>query len=347
MAALRETLRVGVVGASGAVGRRMVSVLEERNFPVEALRLFASERSEGKTINFRGSPVRIERLTPDSFDRSLDLLFFSAGAAISREYAPIAAKLGIFVVDNSSCWRMDESVPLVVPEVNSDALRPEKKIIANPNCSTIQMVCALYPLHQRVRIKRIVVSTYQAVSGAGQKAIVELESQLKALAEGKQARPVVFPHQIAHNLIPQIDVFLENGYTREEMKMVNETRKIMGDNSLMITATCVRVPVHIGHSESVTVDFSGKLSPTEATEILKSAPGISVIDDPAKALYPLPVLAAGRDEVFVGRIRKDLSVENGISFWVVSDNLRKGAALNAVQIGEVLLQKKFFTRGDG
>ena len=337
-------LRIGVVGASGAVGRRMVSVLEERNFPVETLRLFASERSEGKTVSFRGSPVKIERLTTDSFDRNIDLLFFSAGTAISREYAPIAEKLGIFVVDNSSCWRMEETVPLVVPEINSDALRPEKKIIANPNCSTIQMVCALYPLHLRARIKRVIVSTYQAVSGAGQKAIVELESQIKALAEGNRVNPFVFPHQIAHNLIPQIDVFLENGYTKEEMKMVNETRKIMGDGSLMITATCVRVPVYIGHSESVTVDFSDKISAAEATEILKSAPGISVIDDPARSLYPLPVLAAGRNEVFVGRIRKDLSVENGISFWVVSDNLRKGAALNAVQIGESLLQKKYFSR---
>ena len=321
----------------------MVSILEERNFPVETLCLFASERSEGKTISFRDSLVRIERLTPKSFDRNIDLLFFSAGAAISREYAPIAAKLGIFVVDNSSCWRMEEAVPLVVPEVNSDALRLEKKIIANPNCSTIQMVCALYPLHLRARIKRVIVSTYQAVSGAGQKAIVELESQIKVLMEGNRVNPVVFPHQIAHNLIPQIDVFLENGYTKEEMKMVNETRKIMGDNSLMITATCVRVPVYVSHSEVVTVDFAEKLSAAEATEILKSAPGISVIDDPAKSLYPLPILAAGRDEVFVGRIRKDLSCENGISFWVVSDNLRKGAALNAVQIGESLLQKKYFS----
>jgi len=340
---MRQTLRVGVVGASGAVGRRMVSILEERNFPVETLCLFASARSEGKTIPFRGSLVRIERLTPDSFDRNIDLLFFSAGTAISREYAPIAAKLGIFVVDNSSCWRMEQEVPLVVPEVNSGALRLEKKIIANPNCSTIQMVCVLYPLHLRARIKRVIVSTYQAVSGAGQKAIVELESQIKTLAEGKRINPVVFPHQIAHNLIPQIDVFLENGYTKEEMKMINETRKIIGDDSLMITATCVRVPVYVGHSEVVTVDFAEKISAAEATEILKSTPGISVIDDPAKSLYPLPILAAGRDEVFVGRIRKDLSCENGISFWVVSDNLRKGAALNAVQIGESLLQKKYFS----
>ncbi|MFH2069145.1 MAG: aspartate-semialdehyde dehydrogenase [Candidatus Omnitrophota bacterium] len=341
---MRQTLRIGVVGASGAVGRRMISILEERNFPVDTLRLFASERSEGKAILFRGNPVQIERLTPNSFDRNIDLLFFSAGTAISREYAPIAARLGIFVVDNSSCWRMEEAVPLVVPEVNSDALRPEKKIIANPNCSTIQMVCVLHPLHLRARIKRIIVSTYQAVSGAGQKAVVELESQIKTLAEGNRVSPVVFPHQIAHNLIPQIDVFLENGYTKEEMKMVNETRKILGDDSLMITATCVRVPVYVGHSEAVTVDFAGRLSAAEATEILKSAPGIAVVDDPEKSLYPLPVLSAGRDEVFVGRIRKDLSVENGISFWVVSDNLRKGAALNAVQIGELLIQKKYFSR---
>jgi aspartate-semialdehyde dehydrogenase len=321
----------------------MVSILEERNFPVESLRLFASVRSEGKPVPFRGSMVRIERLTPDSFDRNIDLLFFSAGTAISREYAPIAAKLGIFVVDNSACWRMDEAVPLVVPELNADALRPEKKIIANPNCSTIQMVCALYPLHLRARIKRVIVSTYQAVSGAGQKAIVELESQIKALAEGNRVNPLVFAHQIAHNLIPQIDVFLENGYTKEEMKMINETRKIMGDDSLMITATCVRVPVYIGHSEAVTVDFAEKLSAAQATEILKSTPGVLVIDEPNKSLYPLPILAAGRDEVFVGRIRKDLSCENGISFWIVSDNLRKGAALNAVQIGESLLRKKYFS----
>ncbi len=338
-------LQVGVVGATGAVGRRMVSILEERRFPVGTLRLFASERSEGKEIPFRGQRVIVERLVPESFTPDIALLLFSAGAAISREYAPRAAKLGIFVVDNSSAWRMDPDVPLVVPEVNPEVLTSKKKIIANPNCSTIQMVCALYPLHCRAKIKRVVVSTYQSVSGAGQKAIWELESQLKDLSEGKEIKPNVFPHQIAHNLIPQIDVFLPNGYTKEEMKMSNETKKIMGDSSIRINATCVRVPVKVSHSEAVTVEFEQKISPREAVEILRATPGITVVDEPEKSLYPLPILTAGKDDVFVGRIREDISTQNSLSMWVVADNLRKGAALNAVQIAEVLLSKGLFGRG--
>ncbi len=337
--------RIGVVGASGAVGRRMVSILEERGFPTESIRLFASQRSAGSAILFKGKPIIVELLHPGSFTPDIDILLFSAGASVSRQYAPLAAQLGIFVIDNSSCWRMEKDIPLVVPEVNPHVLAPEKKIIANPNCSTIQMVCVLYPIHKRVRIKRVIVSTYQSVSGAGQKAIWELEKQTKSLTEkGTIDPPVVFPHQIAFNLIPQIDTFLDNGYTKEEMKMVNETRKIMEDYSLQITATCVRVPVFISHSESVTIELSDELSPQEAASLLESTPGVRVIDQPKESRYPLPVNVAGKDEVFVGRIRKDLSFEHGLSFWIVADNLRKGAALNAVQIAELLVEKQFVSR---
>ncbi|HNQ35634.1 MAG TPA: aspartate-semialdehyde dehydrogenase [bacterium] len=339
--------QVGVVGASGAVGRRMVSILESRRFPVGRLRLFASERSAGQRLEFAGEPVEIERLTPESFTPDIDLLLFSAGASVSREYAPRAAALGIFVVDNSSAWRMEPGIPLVVPEVNPEALSPESLIIANPNCSTIQMVCALYPLHRAARLRRVVVSTYQAVSGAGQKAIREMEDQLESLRGGREVKPAVFPHQIAFNLIPQIDLFLDNGYTKEEMKMVNETRKIMGEPSLPVTATCVRVPVLVAHSEAVTVDLEKPLEAGAAREILARAPGVEVIDAPEAGRYPMPLMAAGRDAVYVGRIRRDLSSPNGLSFWVVSDNLRKGAALNAVQIAECLFQKGFLSSRRG
>ncbi len=342
---------VGVVGATGLVGREMVRMLEKQNFPVANLRLFASERSRGKTLKFKGKEIVVEELTPSSFKVSspgekpslqarLDIALFSAGGSISKEYAPIAAQEGVFVIDNSSAWRMDPEVPLVVPEINSHTLSKDKKIIANPNCSTIQMVVVLAPLHRKARIKRIVVSTYQAVSGAGQKAVVELEEQVSAIASGKKVKPMVFPHQIAYNCIPQIDVFLENGYTKEEMKMVNETKKIIEDDSIAITATCVRVPVFRGHSEAVNIETERKITPQEARQILKKIEGVIVIDDISKLKYPLPTKAADSDETFVGRIREDQSISNGLNMWIVSDNLLKGAALNAVQIGEELINRK-------
>lgn len=342
---------VGVVGATGLVGREMVRMLEKQNFPVANLRLFASERSRGKTLKFKGKEIVVEELTPSSFKVSspgekpslqarLDIALFSAGGSISKEYAPLAAQEGVFVIDNSSAWRMDPEVPLVVPEINSHTLSKDKKIIANPNCSTIQMVVVLAPLHRKARIKRIVVSTYQAVSGAGQKAVVELEEQVSAIASGKKVKPMVFPHQIAYNCIPQIDVFLENGYTKEEMKMVNETKKIMEDDSIAITATCVRVPVFRGHSEAVNIETERKITPQEARQILKKIEGVVVVDDISKLKYPLPTKAADSDEIFVGRIREDQSISNGLNMWIVSDNLLKGAALNAVQIGEELINRK-------
>lgn len=342
---------VGVVGATGLVGREMVRMLEKQNFPVANLRLFASERSRGKTLKFKGKEIVVEQLTPSSFKVSssgekpslqarLDIALFSAGGSISKEYAPLAAQEGVFVIDNSSAWRMDPEVPLVVPEINSHTLSKDKKIIANPNCSTIQMVVVLAPLHRKARIKRIVVSTYQAVSGAGQKAVVELEEQVSAIASGKKAKPMVFPHQIAYNCIPQIDVFLENGYTKEEMKMVNETKKIIEDDSIAITATCVRVPVFRGHSEAVNIETERKITPQEARQILKKIEGVVVVDDISKLKYPLPTKAADSDEIFVGRIREDQSISNGLNMWIVSDNLLKGAALNAVQIGEELINRK-------
>lgn len=342
---------VGVVGATGLVGREMVRMLEKQNFPVANLRLFASERSRGKTLKFKGKEIVVEQLTPSSFKVSssgekpslqarLDIALFSAGGSISKEYAPLAAQEGVFVIDNSSAWRMDPEVPLVVPEINSHTLSKDKKIIANPNCSTIQMVVVLAPLHRKARIKRIVVSTYQAVSGAGQKAVVELEEQVSAIASGKKVKPMVFPHQIAYNCIPQIDVFLENGYTKEEMKMVNETKKIIEDDSIAITATCVRVPVFRGHSEAVNIETERKITPQEARQILKKIEGVVVVDDISKLKYPLPTKAADSDEIFVGRIREDQSISNGLNMWIVSDNLLKGAALNAVQIGEELINRK-------
>jgi len=342
---------VGVVGATGLVGREMVRMLERRNFPVANLRLLASERSQGKTLRFKGKEVVVEKLTPLSFKTSsirgktarpgrLDVALFSAGASISKEYAPLAAQEGIFVIDNSSAWRMEPEVPLVVPEVNPHTLFQDKKIIANPNCSTIQMVVVLAPIHKRVRIKRIVVSTYQAVSGAGQKAVLELEEQIANMASGKKVKPKVFPHQIAYNCIPQIDLFLGNGYTKEEMKMVNETKKIMEDDSIAITATCVRVPVFRGHSEAVNIETEKKINPEEVRQILKNAAGVIVVDDNSKLKYPLATTAANKEETFVGRIRDDESIPNGINMWIVSDNLLKGAALNAVEIAEELIKRK-------
>ncbi len=332
----KDKYNVAVVGATGAVGNEMIEVLEQRKFPVRGLRLFASERSEGKRLPFMGRDVVVETLKDDSF-KGLDIALFSAGAERSAKWAPVAAASGCVVVDNSSQWRMDPEVPLVVPEVNPHDLKWHKGIIANPNCSTIQMVVVLKPIHDAARIKRVVVSTYQAVSGTGRKAMDELLEQTRALLSFQDVSCKVYPHQIAFNVLPHIDKFLENGYTKEEMKMVNETKKIMGDSSIRLTATTVRVPVFRGHSESVNIETEKKLSASEARAVLSVAPGVIVYDAPEKNIYPLPIYAAGKDETFVGRIREDESIENGLNLWLVSDNLRKGAALNAVQIAEKLI----------
>ncbi|MBI5025909.1 MAG: aspartate-semialdehyde dehydrogenase [Nitrospirae bacterium] len=328
---------VAVVGATGAVGNEMVLTLEQRNFPVERLRLFASERSEGKTIDFYDETIPIEILGENSF-KGVDIALFSAGAERSKVFAPIAAKAGCVVVDNSSQWRMDPEVPLIVPEVNPQDLKWHKGIIANPNCSTIQMVVVLKPIHDVVKIKRVVVTTFQSVSGTGKRAMDELLHQTSAILNFREAKCNVYPHQIAFNCLPHIDKFMENDYTKEEMKMVNETRKIMGDDSIRVTATTVRVPVFRCHSESVNIETEKKLSANEVRAILSAAPGIVVYDAPEKNVYPLPVNVAGSDEVYVGRIREDESIENGINMWIVADNLRKGAALNAVQIAEKLIE---------
>ncbi|MBM4141570.1 MAG: aspartate-semialdehyde dehydrogenase [Nitrospira sp.] len=328
---------VAVVGATGAVGNEMVATLEGRDFPVGSLRLFASERSEGKHLKFRDTDVSVETLNENCF-RGIDIALFSAGAERSRIWAPIAVKSGCVVVDNSSQWRMDPEVPLVVPEVNPDDLKWHKGIIANPNCSTIQMVVVLKPIHDVAKIKRVVVTTFQSVSGTGQKAMDELLKQTTDLLNFKEITCNVYPHQIAFNVLPHIDKFLDNGYTKEEMKMVNETRKIIGDNSIRITATTVRVPVFRGHSESVNIETEKKLTANEVRAILSEAPGIVVFDAPHKNVYPLPVSIAGTDETYVGRIREDESIENGINIWIVADNLRKGAALNTVQIAERLVE---------
>jgi aspartate-semialdehyde dehydrogenase len=333
----KERYVVAVVGATGAVGEEMVSILEERNFPVEELVLFASERSEGKKIPFRGDDVVVKTLKEDSF-KGVDIALFSAGASRSKQWAPVAARSGCVVVDNSSAWRMDPEIPLVVPEVNPHDLQWHKGIIANPNCSTIQMVVALKPIYDAARIKRVVVSTYQAVSGTGKKAMDELLKQTTDLLNFRSIQCNVYPHQIAFNILPHIDVFLENGYTKEEMKMVNETKKIMGDDSIRVTATTVRVPVFRGHAESVNIETEKKITANEARALLAAFPGIIVFDAPEKNVYPLPVDVAGKDEVYVGRIREDESIDNGLNMWIVADNLRKGAALNAVQIAERLIE---------
>jgi aspartate-semialdehyde dehydrogenase len=327
---------VAVVGATGAVGQEMIQTLEQRDFPVDHLRLFASERSEGKELEYKGQKIKVESLKEDPF-KGIDIALFSAGAERSKIWAPIAAKSGCVVIDNSSQWRMDPEVPLVVPEVNAQDLSWHKGIIANPNCSTIQMVVVLKPLHDAARIKRVVVTTFQAVSGTGLKAMEELIKQTSDILNFREVKIEVYPHQIAFNVLPHIDKFLENGYTKEEMKMVNETKKIMGDNGIRVTATTVRVPVLRGHSESLNIETEKKLTANEARAILASAKGVIVYDAPEKDIYPMPLIAADKDETYVGRIREDESIECGLNMWIVSDNLRKGAALNAVQIAEHLI----------
>ena len=322
---------IAVVGATGMVGRTFLKVLEEKQLPVENYYLFASAHSAGSTIKFMGKDYVVEELTENSFDRDIDIALFSAGGSTSEKFAPIAASKGCIVIDNSSAWRMDPEVPLVVPEVNPDDIKWNKGIIANPNCSTIQAMVALAPLHRKYGIKRIVYSTYQAVSGAGLAGYMDLENGLKGEA------PKKFPYPIAGNCLPHIDVFCDNGYTKEEMKMVNETRKILGDDDIKITATTVRVPVFNSHSESINVELKKPFVLDDIFTLLKNSEGIIVEDDVKNNIYPMAINATGHDETFVGRIRRDDSVENGLNLWVVADNIRKGAASNAVQIAEKII----------
>jgi aspartate-semialdehyde dehydrogenase len=335
----KEKYNIAIVGATGAVGEQLREVLEDRQFPVDELRLLASERSAGQFLPFQGRQVRVNILKEDSF-KDIDIALFSAGGKVSAKFAPAAVTAGAVVVDNTAFFRMEPDIPLVVPEVNPKEIAKYKNrgIVANPNCSTIQMVVALKPIHDAARIKRVVVSTYQSVSGAGRMAMEELSQQVAALFNGRELKKEKFPHQIAFNCIPHIDVFMENGYTKEEWKMIEETRKILGEPNLPVTATTVRVPVFLSHSESVNVETLVKLSAAETKRILREAPGVIVVDEPENNIYPTPIDASGKDATYVGRIREDDSIANGLNLWVVSDNLRKGAALNAVQIAEILVR---------
>ncbi len=335
-----KRFNVAVVGATGAVGQELLKILLERDFPVADLKLLATERSAGKKIEFKGKEYTVEPTTAEAF-AGIDIALFAGGSA-SKDFAREAAKRGAVVVDNSSAFRMDPDVPLVVPEVNPEDVRLHKGIIANPNCSTIIMVVALKPIHDAATIKRVVVSTYQAVSGAGKEAIDELAAQVKDLSEGKAVSPEVFPYQIAFNLIPHIDVFSDMDYTKEEWKMVNETKKIMHDDSMEITATTVRVPVFRSHSEAVNIETERKISAGQARKLLAEAPGVIVQDSIEKKEYPMPLFTSDKDEVFVGRIREDNSIANGLNLWVVADQLRKGAATNAVQIAELVVKYDCF-----
>ncbi len=332
--------RVAIVGATGLVGQEFIKVLEQRSFPMESISLLASDRSAGKKMFVTHQEIEVKETVPESF-QEIDIALFSAGAETSRHFSPIAVQAGAVVIDNSPAFRMTSIVPLVVPEINPEDIKWHKGIIANPNCSTIQMAVALYPLHKVNPIKRIIVDTYQAVSGTGSAAVDELTTQVKQVLDGQATVPHVYPHQIAFNVLPEIDVFLDNAYTKEEWKLVEETRKIMHADNIAISATCVRVPVGTGHSEAVNVEFSQPMAPDEAQRILAQAPGVKVLDDPTVSLYPQPWSAAGTDEVFVGRIRRDTSHPNGLIIWVVADNLRKGAALNTIQIAEEMIKREW------
>ena len=326
---------VAVVGATGVVGKELIQILEERNFPVGRLKLLASKRSSGTTVAFKGDSVLVEELTETSFT-GVDIALFSAGGSISEKYASCAVDSGTIVIDNTSHFRLDDQVPLVVPEVNAHALKAHNGIIANPNCSTAQMVVPLKPIHDKAKLKRLVISTYQAVSGAGKEAVLELENHTRLSLSGHDVNPDVLSYPISFNVIPQIDVFQDNGYTKEEMKMVLETQKIL-EADIAITATTVRVPVFVGHSEAVNVETEALLSVTEVRMLLDHFSGVQVVDDPEKGVYPTPRELAGKDDVYVGRIRKDISNPYAIEMWIVADNLRKGAALNAVQIAEEVI----------
>lgn len=332
---MRQDYTVAVVGATGAVGETILRILDERKFPVSRLRLFASERSAGRRLRFQEEEVPVELLAADAF-RGIDFALFSAGASRSREFAPAAVRAGAVVIDNSSAFRMDPDVPLVVPEINPEAAFRHQGIIANPNCTAIVMLMPLKPLHDHARVKRVVATSYQAVSGAGAKAIEELRRQVTAWVQGEALPVEVFPHQIAFNVLPHVDAFLENGYTREEMKLVHETRKILGDETIQVSPTTVRVPVFRAHSVAVNVETERPVSAATARELFAAFPGLRVLDDPSRLEYPMPLTAAGTDDCYVGRIRQDLSRENALNFWAVGDQLRKGAALNAVQIAELL-----------
>ena len=332
-------VRTAIMGATGAVGQEMIKILEQRAFPCSILKLLASERSAGKKLPFRGNLHEVQVLTKESF-KDIDLVLSSAGASVSKEFAPEAVNAGAVVVDNTSAYRMEKEVPLIVPEVNAHALADHKGIIANPNCSTIQMVVVLNPIHKAVGIKRLVIATYQSVSGTGSEAIEELLEQSRALLAGRRDIAVkVYPHQIAFNCLPHIDVFFDNGYSKEEMKMVNETRKILEDDTIAITATTVRVPVIRCHSEAVNIETKKKISAQEVRTLLGKAPGVVVVDNPQQNEYPMAIHGENRDETYVGRIREDISCENAVDLWIVSDNLRKGAALNAIQIAEEMLER--------
>jgi len=335
-----KSYHVAIVGATGMVGQEFVKVLQQRTFPLASVNLFSSDRSAGKKLYVGHQEIEVKETAPESF-QNIDIALFSAGSEISRYFAPIAARSGALVIDNSSAFRMEPKVPLVVPEVNPEDIKSHGGIIANPNCSTIQLVVALFPLHKVNPIKRIVVSTYQSVSGTGAAAMEELTTQAKLVLEGQNVVPHVYPHQIGFNLLPEIDVFLDSGYTKEEWKMAEETRKIMHAPDIAVSATCVRVPVFIAHSEAVNIEFTDPMSPEDARQILSKAQGIKVLDDPSVSLYPMPWLAVGTDDVYVGRIRLDASHPRGLVMWVVSDNLRKGAALNAVQIAEEAAKREW------
>jgi aspartate-semialdehyde dehydrogenase len=336
MKELKE-LSVTIVGATGLVGREFIKVLEQRRFPVSSIRLCASDRSVKRKLFFNHREVEVEVTSQQSFEHT-DLALFSAGSEVSRYFSPIAARAGALVIDNSAAFRMDPEVPLVIPEVNPEDIKNHRGIVANPNCATIQMLVVLFPLHKVNPIKRVVVDTYQSVSGTGIAAMQELTTQLKLILEGRGVIPHVYPHQIAFNLLPEIDVFLDNGYTREEWKLVEETQKIMHSEELAISATCVRVPVWIGHSAAVHVEFTKPITPDDVRRILAEAPGVRVLDDPVVSLYPQPWSVAGSDDVLVGRIRRDVSCSSGVAMWLVADNLRKGAALNAIQIAETVIR---------
>jgi len=328
-----KNINLAIVGATGMVGRTFLKILEERDFPYENLYLFASERSAGKKLICKGKEYTVETLTEKSFDRAIDIALFSAGGNISLKYSPIAAENGVIVVDNSSAFRMDPNVPLVVPEVNPEAIKRHNGIIANPNCSTIQAMVALKPIHEKYGVKRIVFSTYQSVSGSGVKGVSDLEEGLKGNLQNK-----AYPHPIANNCIPHIDVFMANGYTKEEMKMINETRKILEDESIKITATAVRVPVYYAHSESINIELKKSFEIDDVFKIYETAEGVKLVDDVSKNQYPLATMAENTNDVYIGRIRRDFSVEHGLNMWVVADNIRKGAATNTVQIAERLLE---------